>query len=132
MEYTKASTSTTKMEYADKKEHTLIEQHVYQACHDTFYLTLIGLQASLVLAYQRIKLNLQATALNFQYCIPFFHKHIASKSDIQRSPRDEEQVFLDDLARLQRQEKAANEEAEALLKILNKEPKNTWLPGRSC
>ncbi|GKG38841.1 hypothetical protein Tco_0460553, partial [Tanacetum coccineum] len=33
-----------------------------------------------------------------------------------RSPREEEQVFLDDLARLQRQEKEANEEAEALIR----------------
>ncbi|GJR92655.1 hypothetical protein Tco_0264829 [Tanacetum coccineum] len=41
----------------------------------------------------------------------------SSKSDEKRrSPREEEQVFLDDLARLQRQEKEANEEAEALIR----------------
>ncbi|GKG40877.1 hypothetical protein Tco_0470089, partial [Tanacetum coccineum] len=35
-----------------------------------------------------------------------------------------EQVFLDDLARLQRQEKEANEEAEALRKNLEQENEN--------
>ncbi|GJR17684.1 putative ribonuclease H-like domain-containing protein [Tanacetum coccineum] len=39
-------------------------------------------------------------------------------------PREEEQVFLDDLARLQRQEKEANKEAEALRKILEQETEN--------
>ncbi|GKB32254.1 putative ribonuclease H-like domain-containing protein [Tanacetum coccineum] len=39
-------------------------------------------------------------------------------------PREEEQVFLDDLARLQRQEKEANEEAEALRKNLEQETEN--------
>ncbi|GKB91127.1 putative ribonuclease H-like domain-containing protein, partial [Tanacetum coccineum] len=49
----------------------------------------------------------------------------ASKSDHKRgSPREEEQVFLDDLARLQRQEKEANEEAEALRKNLEQETEN--------
>ncbi|GJT06456.1 hypothetical protein Tco_0840918 [Tanacetum coccineum] len=48
-----------------------------------------------------------------------------SKSDNKRgSPREEEQVFLDDLARLQRQEKEANEEAEALRKNLEQETEN--------
>ncbi|GJW96655.1 putative ribonuclease H-like domain-containing protein [Tanacetum coccineum] len=46
----------------------------------------------------------------------------SSKSDEKRrSPREEEQVFLDDLARLQRQEKEANEEAEALTKNLEQD-----------
>ncbi|GJY79131.1 hypothetical protein Tco_0484932 [Tanacetum coccineum] len=43
-----------------------------------------------------------------------------SKSDKKiGSPRVAEQVFLDDLARLQRQEKEANDEAEAIRRILN-------------
>ncbi|GJW23958.1 putative ribonuclease H-like domain-containing protein, partial [Tanacetum coccineum] len=49
----------------------------------------------------------------------------ASKSDDKKGgPREEEQVFLDDLARLQRQEKEANEEAEALRKNLEQETEN--------
>ncbi|GJZ07832.1 putative ribonuclease H-like domain-containing protein [Tanacetum coccineum] len=53
--------------------------------------------------------------------VPYWHSYSStntssSKSDEKRrSPREEEQVFLDDLARLQRQEKEANEEAEALI-----------------
>ncbi|GJV81352.1 ribonuclease H-like domain-containing protein, partial [Tanacetum coccineum] len=45
-----------------------------------------------------------------------------SKHD--RGPREEEQVFLDDLAKLQRQEKEASEEAEALRKNLEQETEN--------
>ncbi|GJS69356.1 hypothetical protein Tco_0702197 [Tanacetum coccineum] len=45
-------------------------------------------------------------------------------NNVQRRPREEEQVFLDDLARLQRQEKEANEEAEALRKNLEQETEN--------
>ncbi|GKF93966.1 hypothetical protein Tco_0283666, partial [Tanacetum coccineum] len=46
----------------------------------------------------------------------------SSKSDGKRgSPREEEQVFLDDLARLRRQEKEANEEAEALTRNLEQD-----------
>ncbi|GJR21826.1 putative ribonuclease H-like domain-containing protein [Tanacetum coccineum] len=62
--------------------------------------------------------------------LPIWHSYSstntsASKSDNKRGgPREEEQVFLDDLARLQRQEKEANEEAEALLKNLEQETKN--------
>ncbi|GJW14305.1 ribonuclease H-like domain-containing protein [Tanacetum coccineum] len=54
--------------------------------------------------------------------VPYWHSYSStntssSKSDEKRrSPREEEQVFLDDLARLQRQEKEANEEAEALIR----------------
>ncbi|GKF72707.1 hypothetical protein Tco_0208821, partial [Tanacetum coccineum] len=36
--------------------------------------------------------------------------------DKREGPREEEQVFMDDLERLKRQEKEANEEAEALKK----------------
>ncbi|GKC05694.1 hypothetical protein Tco_0997304 [Tanacetum coccineum] len=56
--------------------------------------------------------------------LPIWHSYSstntsASRSDNKRGgPREEEQVFLDDLARLQRQEKEANEEAEALRKNL--------------
>ncbi|GJT42643.1 putative ribonuclease H-like domain-containing protein [Tanacetum coccineum] len=52
----------------------------------------------------------------------YFNKQSSSKSDGKRgSPREEEQIFLDDLARLQIQEKEANEEAEALRKNLDQE-----------
>ncbi|GJV54487.1 putative ribonuclease H-like domain-containing protein [Tanacetum coccineum] len=59
--------------------------------------------------------------------LPIWHSYsstnpFVSKSDNKiGSPRDEDQVFLDDLARLQRQEKAANEEAETLRKNLQQE-----------
>ncbi|GKA92278.1 putative ribonuclease H-like domain-containing protein [Tanacetum coccineum] len=62
--------------------------------------------------------------------LPIWHSYSstntsASKSDNKRgSPREEEQIFLDDLARLQRQEKEANEEAEALRKDLDQETEN--------
>ncbi|GJX05224.1 putative ribonuclease H-like domain-containing protein [Tanacetum coccineum] len=62
--------------------------------------------------------------------LPIWHSYSstnssASKSDNKKGgPREEEQVFLDDLARLQRQEKEANEEAEALRKNLEQETKN--------
>ncbi|GJS15128.1 putative ribonuclease H-like domain-containing protein [Tanacetum coccineum] len=62
--------------------------------------------------------------------LPIWHSYSstntsASKSDYKRGgPREEEQVLLDDLARLQRQEKEANEEAEALRKNLEQETEN--------
>ncbi|GJT47231.1 ribonuclease H-like domain-containing protein [Tanacetum coccineum] len=62
--------------------------------------------------------------------LPIWHSYSstntsASKSDNKRGgPREEEQVFLDDLARLQMQEKEANEEAEALRKNLEQETEN--------
>ncbi|GJW09088.1 putative ribonuclease H-like domain-containing protein [Tanacetum coccineum] len=62
--------------------------------------------------------------------LPIWHSYSStnsssSKSDNKRGgPREEEQVFLDDLARLQRQEKEANEEAEALRKNLEQETEN--------
>ncbi|GJU52847.1 putative ribonuclease H-like domain-containing protein, partial [Tanacetum coccineum] len=62
--------------------------------------------------------------------LPIWHSYsstnpFVSKSDKKRgSPREEEQIFLDDLARLQRQEKEANEEAEALRKNLEQETEN--------
>ncbi|GKG07297.1 hypothetical protein Tco_0330266, partial [Tanacetum coccineum] len=62
--------------------------------------------------------------------LPIWHSYSstnssASKSDNKRGgPREEEQIFLDDLARLQRQEKEANEEAEALRKNLEQETEN--------
>ncbi|GKF06340.1 hypothetical protein Tco_0037008, partial [Tanacetum coccineum] len=49
----------------------------------------------------------------------------ASKSNNKRGgPREEEQVFLDDLARLQMQEKEAYEKAEALRKNLEQDTEN--------
>ncbi|GKF51116.1 hypothetical protein Tco_0147583, partial [Tanacetum coccineum] len=62
--------------------------------------------------------------------LPIWHSYSstntsASKLDNKRGgPREEEQVFLDDLARLQIQEKEANEEAEALRKNLEQETEN--------
>ncbi|GJV61635.1 putative ribonuclease H-like domain-containing protein [Tanacetum coccineum] len=57
------------------------------------------------------------TVLKFLTGIRSSHKHPFFKSlRKEKSPREEEQVFLDDLARLQRQEKEANEEAEALIR----------------
>ncbi|GJY92756.1 retrovirus-related pol polyprotein from transposon TNT 1-94 [Tanacetum coccineum] len=53
--------------------------------------------------------------------LPIWHSYSSTKRG---SPREEEQVFLDDLARLQRQEKEANEEAEALRKSLEQETEN--------
>ncbi|GJU28039.1 putative ribonuclease H-like domain-containing protein [Tanacetum coccineum] len=61
-------------------------------------------------------------ALNFQYGIPILQQtHLLQKHIIREW---EEQVFLDDLARLQRQEKEANEKAEALRKNLEQETEN--------
>ncbi|GKC11609.1 ribonuclease H-like domain-containing protein [Tanacetum coccineum] len=57
---------------------------------------------------------------SFSFTNPF-----ASKTENKSgSPREEEQVLLDDLARLQRQEKEAIEEAEALRKDLDQETEN--------
>ncbi|GJV79499.1 putative ribonuclease H-like domain-containing protein [Tanacetum coccineum] len=62
--------------------------------------------------------------------LPIWHSYSSTntsptKSEEKRgSPREEEQVFLDDLAKLQMQEKEASEEAEALRKNLQKETEN--------
>ncbi|GJV13153.1 putative ribonuclease H-like domain-containing protein [Tanacetum coccineum] len=62
--------------------------------------------------------------------LPIWHSYsstnpFAPKTDNKRvGSRVAEQVFLDDLARLQRQEKEANEEAEALRKNLEQETEN--------
>ncbi|GKG16143.1 hypothetical protein Tco_0358466 [Tanacetum coccineum] len=49
----------------------------------------------------------------------------ALKTDDKREgPREEEQDFMDELERLKRQEKEANEEAEALRKKFEQETKN--------
>ncbi|GKG16669.1 hypothetical protein Tco_0361626, partial [Tanacetum coccineum] len=54
--------------------------------------------------------------------LPIWHSYSSTNPFVSKSdnkiggPREEEQVFLDDLARLQRQEKEANEEAEALIR----------------
>ncbi|GKG03405.1 hypothetical protein Tco_0311041, partial [Tanacetum coccineum] len=47
-------------------------------------------------------------------------------------PREEEQVFIDDLARLQMQEKKANEQAEALRKDLEQETENLVTQARAA
>ncbi|GKF55077.1 hypothetical protein Tco_0165417, partial [Tanacetum coccineum] len=62
--------------------------------------------------------------------LPIWHSYSstntsASKLDKKKGgPREEEQVFLDDLPRLQRQEKEASKEAEALRKNLDQETEN--------
>ncbi|GJQ99547.1 putative ribonuclease H-like domain-containing protein [Tanacetum coccineum] len=62
--------------------------------------------------------------------LPIWHSYSSTNPFVSKSnhkigsPRDEEQVFLDDLARLQRQEKESNEEAEALRKNLEQETEN--------
>ncbi|GJS14848.1 putative ribonuclease H-like domain-containing protein [Tanacetum coccineum] len=62
--------------------------------------------------------------------LPIWHSYSSTNPFASKSankiggPREEEQVFLDDLARLQRQEKEANEEAEALRKNLEQETEN--------
>ncbi|GJV00404.1 hypothetical protein Tco_1329674, partial [Tanacetum coccineum] len=62
--------------------------------------------------------------------LPIWHSYsstnpFASKTENKSgSPREEEQILLDDLARLQRQEKEAIEEAEALRKDLEQETEN--------
>ncbi|GJT65543.1 putative ribonuclease H-like domain-containing protein [Tanacetum coccineum] len=70
--------------------------------------------------------------------LPIWHSYSstnssASKLDNERGgPREEEQVFLDDLERLQRQEKEANEEAEALRKNLEQETENLVTQARAA
>ncbi|GJS18689.1 ribonuclease H-like domain-containing protein [Tanacetum coccineum] len=70
--------------------------------------------------------------------LPIWHSYSstnksASKSHKKRGgPREEEQVFLDDLARLQRQEKEANKEAEALRKNIEQETKNLVTQARAA
>ncbi|GKF50260.1 hypothetical protein Tco_0146727, partial [Tanacetum coccineum] len=62
--------------------------------------------------------------------LPIWHSHsstnpFASKTNYKNgSPREEEQILLDDLARLQMQEKKAIKEAEALRKDLEQETEN--------
>ncbi|GJZ53607.1 putative ribonuclease H-like domain-containing protein, partial [Tanacetum coccineum] len=55
--------------------------------------------------------------------LPIWHSY-SSTNNKKAGPREEEQVFLDDLAKLQMQEKEASEEAEALRKNLQQETKN--------
>ncbi|GJZ06559.1 putative ribonuclease H-like domain-containing protein [Tanacetum coccineum] len=49
---------------------------------------------------------------------------VLKTDDKREGPREEEQVFMDELERLKRQEKEANEEAEALRKKFEQETKN--------
>ncbi|GJW05804.1 putative ribonuclease H-like domain-containing protein [Tanacetum coccineum] len=70
--------------------------------------------------------------------LPIWHSYSStnkssSKSDSKRgSPREEEQIFLDDLTRLQIQEKEANEEAEALRTNLEQETENLVTQGEAA
>ncbi|GJW85064.1 putative ribonuclease H-like domain-containing protein [Tanacetum coccineum] len=62
--------------------------------------------------------------------LPIWHSYSSTNPFVPKSdkkiggPREKEQVLLDDLARLQRQEKEANEEAKALRKNLEQETEN--------
>ncbi|GJS18848.1 putative ribonuclease H-like domain-containing protein [Tanacetum coccineum] len=67
------------------------------------------------------KMNLLKTVLKFHSGIPILPQTPLLQNQIKR---EEEQIFLDDLARLQRQEKEANEEAEALTKNLEQDTEN--------
>ncbi|GJZ41291.1 hypothetical protein Tco_0588177, partial [Tanacetum coccineum] len=56
----------------------------------------------------------------------------ALKTDDKREgPREEEQVFMDELERLKRQEKEANEEAEALRKKFEQETENLVIQAKA-
>ncbi|GJS31537.1 putative ribonuclease H-like domain-containing protein [Tanacetum coccineum] len=72
------------------------------------------------------KMNLLKTALYCQYGLLILQQSILYyKQMIDEKPVDkEEQVFLDELERLKRQEKDANDEAEALRKEFAQETKN--------
>ncbi|GKD52943.1 hypothetical protein Tco_1286330 [Tanacetum coccineum] len=52
---------------------------------------------------------------------------VLQTDDKREGPREEEQVFMDELERLKRQEKEANEEAEALRKKFEQETENLVL-----
>ncbi|GKE01955.1 hypothetical protein Tco_1389938, partial [Tanacetum coccineum] len=54
---------------------------------------------------------------------------VLTTNDKREGPREEEQVFMDDLERLKRQEKEANEEAEALRKKCEQETENLVIQG---
>ncbi|GKF98184.1 hypothetical protein Tco_0296967, partial [Tanacetum coccineum] len=61
--------------------------------------------------------------------LPIWHSYssnpfVSKSANKIGGPRQEEQVFLDDLARLQRQEKEANKEAEALRKKPEQDTEN--------
>ncbi|GJV54166.1 hypothetical protein Tco_1449907 [Tanacetum coccineum] len=89
----------------------------------------------LMLGILKKKMNLIKTALNSQYGIlvcfelPIWHSYSSTKKG---GPREEEQIFLDDLASLQRQEEVANEEAEALRKTLEQETENLVTEARAA
>ncbi|GJT54948.1 hypothetical protein Tco_0990002 [Tanacetum coccineum] len=108
-----------KMEIADRKNRTLIEQQG-PSCRFIFTNTIFDDESD-------------------QDCfeLPIWNSYSstnssASKSDNKRGgPREEEQVFLDDLARLQRQEKEANEEAKPQEESL-KNKLELMASGRSC
>ncbi|GJW23010.1 putative ribonuclease H-like domain-containing protein [Tanacetum coccineum] len=61
--------------------------------------------------------------------LPIWHSYSSTKKG---GPREEEQIFLDDLASLQRQEEVANEEAEALRKTLEQETENLVTEARAA
>ncbi|GJZ34700.1 putative ribonuclease H-like domain-containing protein [Tanacetum coccineum] len=109
---------------AERKNRTLIEAKQEPCLQIHFYLkTLFGL-SMLVTASYVLNKGIRCHCDNLEYRRPLWRQICLGKSDegfLVRNPREEEQTFLDDLARLQIQEKEANEEAEALRKNLDQE-----------
>ncbi|GJY50675.1 ribonuclease H-like domain-containing protein [Tanacetum coccineum] len=124
-----------KMELLRERNRNLIEAGKDHALQIYFFLKhFLGLK-QLVMLVMDLKKEDESAQDCFE--LPIWHSYsstnpFASKSDNKiGGPREEEQVFLDDLARLQRQEKEANEEAEALRKNLEQETENLGYSGRN-
>ncbi|GJS16619.1 putative ribonuclease H-like domain-containing protein [Tanacetum coccineum] len=83
-------------------------------------------KTKLMLGILKKKMNLLKNALNTQYGIPILQQTHLLQNQIIREEvlKRGETSHSDDLARLQRQEKEANEEAEALRKNLEQETEN--------
>ncbi|GJU33294.1 putative reverse transcriptase domain-containing protein [Tanacetum coccineum] len=125
-----------KMELLRDRNRNLIEAGKDHALQIYFFLKhFLGLK-QLVMLVMDLKKEDESAQDCFE--LPIWNSYsstnpFASKSDNKiGGPREEEQVFLDDLARLQRQEKEANEEAEALRKNLEQETENLGYSGRKC
>ncbi|GJU01574.1 putative ribonuclease H-like domain-containing protein [Tanacetum coccineum] len=98
---------------AERKNRTLIEA-ARTMLADSFLPNTFWAEAVSTACYV---LNQEDESGSYCFELPIWHSYSstnksASKSDKKRGgPREEEQVFLDDLSRLQMQEKEANEEA---------------------
>ncbi|GJT53899.1 putative ribonuclease H-like domain-containing protein [Tanacetum coccineum] len=133
--------NSTKNRVAERKNRTLIEASKGTMLARIFTYNFLGRDEAVSTAcyvltgHQKDKIDAgdsEKDDESAQDCfeLPIWHSYsstnpFASKSDNKKGgPREEEQVFLNDLARLQRQEKEANEEAEALRKNLEQETEN--------